>query len=481
MFQEFRCFLAILPLLLIGCSEYTIGKAAEERGDVPVILATPNPVYFGFVAVGDNSTKTFTLSNEGAAMLRVKGITMEGSTSFVLTDPSIAGDLNEERTLDVIVEYTANEEGESATALVSSNDPLHPTYEVELIAGTDYPELEAVPSAYDFGTVVVGSSDSTSITLNSIGNVPCTIESIDIADAQFTGTPELPLPVTVDPGESLVVHVDFVPTHGDSISTEMVVRSDAYTNPTRVTLTANGYDSKPVAVCSASPTEVALHTSETATFYGEESYDNAGYRIVDYDWTLSSKPAGSTATMPAGGSNRRGFSPDLVGDYVGKLVVTNEVGVASDPCYATVTGIPLEDLWIEMYWAHSGDDMDLHLVRPGGTVADWFNDCYYINCVPPSSLDWGTRGDATDNPALDLDDIPGTGPENINVDDPESGTFTVYVHDYPGSVYSGANDVTVTVYIAGIAMWTDTRALTTEDRYYPFCDIQWPAGTVTSR
>ena len=77
----------------------------------------------------------------------------------------------------------------------------------------------------------------------------------------------------------------------------------------------------PVAVCSATPNPVAP-PFESADWIGGRSYDPGGYDLIDYQWRLSSKPAGSAVTMPpsTGGTNREGFVPDLAGDYVGELI-----------------------------------------------------------------------------------------------------------------------------------------------------------------
>ncbi|MDP6933452.1 MAG: hypothetical protein QGG40_11080 [Myxococcota bacterium] len=236
----------------------------------------------------------------------------------------------------------------------------------------------------------------------------------------------------------------------------------------------------PIAVCEVSPNPVAP-PFESAAWVGVDSYDPNDEAITDYEWTLLTIPSGSTATMPSGGANRTGFVPDLAGDYVGQLVVTNESGVQSDPCEATLESIPAEDLWVEMYWETDGDDMDLHLLAPGGSIES-NSDCYFMNCVDYGwgTLDWGTSGDSTDDPTLDLDDITGTGPENINIESPEEDVYTVVVHDYPGSSYTPDNDVTINVYLNGSMVWTDTRAISGEDTYTVFAEIDWGAGTVTS-
>jgi hypothetical protein len=239
----------------------------------------------------------------------------------------------------------------------------------------------------------------------------------------------------------------------------------------------------PVATCSVSPAVVEAIT-EPATWSGSGSTDPGGSPLT-YEWTLVVQPWGSAVSMPSGSPtspDRPGFLTDLAGDYVGQLVVTNAEGLSSPPCEAVLVAEPDADLWVEMFWEYPGDDMDLHLVAPGGTLRTP-SDCYFMNCVEGSwsgGLDWGVTGVGIDDPSLDLDDIPGTGPENINIDEPESGLYTVIVHDYPATVLMHGNQVTVFIYLDGELVWGDSRMISGEDTDTYFAEIDTNMGSVTS-
>jgi hypothetical protein len=349
------------------------------------------------------------------------------------------------------------------------------------------PQIQVDPNPVDFGIVPAGEASSQVITMSSTGDLTLNVTAMQIGAGRETFTLLEPLIGAYEPGSLADLTITYTSDGSETTGDLQILSNDPASPNLTVPLLAgaevvvdtgdsgdtNPPLSQPVAVCSVDPAEVlAIH--ESADWIGSSSYDDGS--IVSYDWTLVSAPAGATATMPAGLANRRGFTPDVAGEYVGQLVVTDNDGLVSEPCLATLEATAGDGLWVEMFWVHSGDDMDLHLLNDGGVLAT-DSDCYYANCTW-GGLNWGGAG-PSDDPILDLDDIPGTGPENINIDSPARGTYTVYVHDYPGSVYTGRNDVTVNVYLAGRLVWTDTRNVNSEGCYEPFVEVTVPGGATT--
>ncbi len=224
--------------------------------------------------------------------------------------------------------------------------------------------------------------------------------------------------------------------------------------------------SEPELVCDVWPNPVR-RWHEGATFSaGRPSTDGPEGR-----WEILSHPAGSLVPLSRVGSVWEDFRADLPGTYVARFLPQT----GGEPCEVSLVARAGPSLEIELTWTYPGDDMDLHLLAPGGEIQTQL-DCYYANCR--SGLDWGLPHYDGDNPLLVYDDIAGTGPELIEIPDPDVGPFTVVVHDFPGSVYLPPNPTTVNIYIDGQEVWSGTKDIEGEDDYVYFATIDWPSGQV---
>jgi hypothetical protein len=159
-------------------------------------------------------------------------------------------------------------------------------------------------------------------------------------------------------------------------------------------------------------------------------------------WTVIAPPNSATdgATNPT--APRTDVFFDVSGQYQISLTVTDEKGdVYGCSWVVTVSGSGLR---VEMRWDTFGRvDMDLHMHRPDRTT-DFCtdDDCYYANCInrrlawgyaESPGIECGRPGLTCNNPRLDIDNISGFDPENINIDNPRNGeTFRIMAHKFSG-------------------------------------------------
>ena len=265
-----------------------------------------------------------------------------------------------------------------------------------------------------------------------------------------------------------------------------VVGAPVAESPTPTPTATPGAPQAPIAIIeSGSP---IYSTLDDATFDGYFSYDPDGY-VVSYAWQVVTAPAGSTSAMvpDAFDGSTSSLYLDLPGTYTIKLTVTDNDGLTGSETYsldATVSAFHVQLAWPGQY---TMADMDLHIVSmiaTNGVAAMWdnTNDCHYRNCKPSfgQSLDWGTAGDATDNPRLDIDNIYSAVPENTNIETPKDGTYRVMVHYY-GSSSVPTVDATVNIYLSGatIPTMSFSEPMTAIDQVWTVADIVWANGSGT--
>jgi len=462
-------------IAILACSvENNVEKIVDTDVKYPSLVVDPESVNFGLVDPQTSTTEVVTFRNEGEVSLDISNISIEG-TPFTAATAAPIGLLEPGDSAEMIISYTPQNIDDAGWLKVFSDDPVYPEKLVPLMGEGAIPFLIIDPPELDMGWSSLNTPVEDGFTLRNEGGADLTISQTLLVGTEFEIFDAPELPATLAPGEDLWVDVRYTPTEFGEHSAPFWVESNT-PGGTSQALVYGSCAPSPIAVCAVDPEVIAPHY-ETATWIGENSYDEAGGEITEYEWTLIEKPPGSEAYIPNGGANRPYFGADLAGLYTGRLVVYNEWGRASEPCEVTLEAIPRETLWVELFWEHSGDDMDLHIVRPGGQL-ETDNDCYYLNCVSGGWLDWGVFGVGDDDPSLDLDDITGTGPENTNILDPEEGTFEVWVHDFPGSVYTSSNNVTVRIYLSGELVWEGSQEITGENSYTRFAQIVWPDATV---
>lgn len=217
---------------------------------------------------------------------------------------------------------------------------------------------------------------------------------------------------------------------------------------------------------------------DTAQFDGTASYDPDGGIIDGYAWVMIAKPAGSNASIQA--LDETGsvveFFVDFAGDYTIELTVTDEEGQQGSTTF-NFSAVPWQAIHVELAWDIDTSDVDLHLVddTAGGTFYQTPYDCYYGNTNP----NWGVAGDPLDDPRLDIDDVDGYGPENINLDKPINGhRYHVYVH-YFSDDGMGATNATLRIYLNGTLQYEGIKLLSATDKVWNVATVDWPGGAIT--
>lgn len=277
------------------------------------------------------------------------------------------------------------------------------------------------------------------------------------------------------------------PTVGAAVDAAVVVDWESIDAGEYCVLTLGGVDAgaDPVADCGANTSSFTLSQH---TFDGSASYDPDG-GPVDLVWSLTA-PTGSAASLSAVTDADPWIDLDLAGTYTANLTVTTERGT-TDTCSVSVTAVPYENFRAELYWTIP-DDLDLHLLNNGNNLTDdaslvrSSNDCYWSGCQSYLNevRDWGVSDYTPDNPRLDRDDIPATGPENINIDAPQytatsPGWYTVMVYDYPWTVSDdAANEAYVNLYLNGALAYTTNFTVTGEQGSYYVARVHWPSGAI---
>lgn len=106
----------------------------------------------------------------------------------------------------------------------------------------------------------------------------------------------------------------------------------------------------------------SVHVGEVVTLDGSASTDPDGNYPLTFAWTKTSMPAGSLAEFDDPTSVSPSFTPDLIGDYIFKLVVTDSLGLSSSVDAVTVSTSNTAPV------SNAGDDISVTVVGSNVTL-----------------------------------------------------------------------------------------------------------------
>lgn len=467
-------------LLVLGVSLLPLGSCSMEAQFSrlqPAIAYSPESLDFSGVVVDYSSTIEVEIINAGLATLDVSSIALLDTTVRQFTHNGVPTGIEPNDRLVVEVTCTPTTYSTYANTLsIVSNDPELPEIQIPMVCEGIYaptPDIEVSPLTLDFGMVDIGANSTGLVYITNTGEGDLHIGSTSQEGSGAYSLVTDPQGVTVGADDDeFVMVVMYEPMSALGDNGRINILSDDPDEPAvQVILLGNGGGDfeYPVANIDAVLSSVPL---EVIDLDGTGSYDPDD-RLLTYLWSLSDRPDGSTTDISGPTGSMAELFLDLAGRYEVQLVVTNDLEVASSPAKHTITVIPDDNLHIEMFWDTPSSDIDLHLAHGTG---DLFSDdeCNYCNQAP----EWGEDGVSSDDPSLDLDDLSGYGPENININEPGNGEYPIRVH-YFRENGAGATTVTVRVYFnsGSDPLYEGSKMLTYNQVWY-VGDALWPEGVI---
>jgi hypothetical protein len=207
---------------------------------------------------------------------------------------------------------------------LSDGDKTRPAIVNAVIGFLPSPAISVVPSPYDFGPVVLGSSGQKNFTVQNTGNATLSISNM-------TSSPGFsllvaPFPITVVPGATATFTASFFP--GSTLGLQqgtINIYSNAPGSPTQVSTSGTGVNiAPPPPTCTLSANPTTINQGQSSTL----------------SWTTANNPPTASIDNGVGAVNTAGgntnVSPTATTNYT--LTVQNAGGTAA--CSATVTVNP---------------------------------------------------------------------------------------------------------------------------------------------
>lgn len=230
---------------------------------------------FGRVVPGQTAERTITVTADGSATVTIlSAIVQPGSSGEwsiqELTEPAT---LAPGESLDLVATYAPEDGGPDTGAFVITTDaPDDPSVVVTACGEGVAPAICGRPNPLNLGATAVGGSLSGTLTIESCGLEPVTVTQVQLSmDAGFPSDPGFSvsgapaLPVTMQPGDTFDLTVDFTAQQLGVAQGHVQITSDALANTDAFfPVTARGAQPCDLVVAPTAVTYANISVGQTA-------------------------------------------------------------------------------------------------------------------------------------------------------------------------------------------------------------------------
>ena len=257
------------------------------------LSATPASVSFGNVVVGSDTTQTIRLQNIGTSQVTISSITPSVS-SIAISGVTLPVNLAPGASATLTAAYKPTAAGSVAGKItVTSNAVGSPTI-VDLSATAAAASVQLTPSAssLSFGSVTLGSSGASQVTVKSTGNTNASISKVTITGTGFVLASSA-ASVILDPSQTESYTVNFDPKATGSVSGTLTITSNAANSPINIPLSGTG-------------------TAATAQHTVALTWDRSSSSVTGYFVYRGSKPSGPFAQLNSSPESSPSYSDSTV-------------------------------------------------------------------------------------------------------------------------------------------------------------------------
>jgi len=231
--MSFAAGLSLLAFLCIGCAGYT------QRA-VPGLSVSSSSFDFQTVAVGQQATKTFTISNTGTTPLQIATVSVS-SKQFSLAGPSVPQTIQPTSALTYTLTYSPTSAGNTNGTVDISTVSVVDAARIKLHGRGQggLANLVITPNIVSFGNLELKSKSTQNVTLQNTGAGNLALQGVTLSGAGF-GYSDISPGFSLAPNQTVTFQVWFSPNVGGPASATLTLLSPNLASPGTLSMSGDG-------------------------------------------------------------------------------------------------------------------------------------------------------------------------------------------------------------------------------------------------